>query len=83
MLASQGGGCAICGNLPKKSKFAVDHDHKTGLIRGILCLICNHKLLAGARESIAILYKALDYLTNPPAVACFGNRFAAPRKPKK
>ena len=38
LLASQGGGCAICG---KPDVDNVDHDHTTGQVRGILCLNCN------------------------------------------
>jgi hypothetical protein len=74
LMYVQGGVCAICKNAPKASRYHVDHDHKTGLIRGILCMWCNHKLLAGARESIIILENALEYLKNPPAWAVFGKR---------
>lgn len=74
LMQHQGGVCAICRNPPKKSRYHVDHDHKTGIIRGILCMWCNHKLLAGARESIVILERALGYLKNPPAVELFGKR---------
>ena len=38
LLASQGGGCAICG---KADADNVDHDHETGQVRGILCWNCN------------------------------------------
>jgi hypothetical protein len=38
MLASQGRGCAICGNPDADN---VDHDHETGRVRGILCWDCN------------------------------------------
>ena len=38
LLASQGGGCAICG---KPDADNVDHDHATGRVRGILCWNCN------------------------------------------
>jgi hypothetical protein len=38
LLASQGGGCAICG---KPDVDNVDHDHRTGQVRGILCWNCN------------------------------------------
>lgn len=42
LLAKQGGGCAMCKNLcPTGKRLAVDHDHETGEIRGLLCAKCN------------------------------------------
>lgn len=43
MFTQQGGQCAICKAPPDKrwGKFAVDHCHKTGEVRGLLCMICN------------------------------------------
>ena len=43
ILKGQGGGCAICGASSSKygRRLAVDHDHSTGVIRGILCKTCN------------------------------------------
>ena len=38
LLASQGGGCAICG---KADVDNFDHDHESGRVRGILCWNCN------------------------------------------
>jgi hypothetical protein len=38
LLASQGGGCAVCGRTDADN---VDHDHVTGRVRGILCFNCN------------------------------------------
>jgi len=43
-LAAQAGGCAICGELPTRKKLAVDHNHTTGVNRGLLCDICNTAL---------------------------------------
>ena len=46
MLAAQGGKCLICDNPPKTERtgrwrLAVDHDHETGRVRGLLCIGCN------------------------------------------
>lgn len=72
MLDSQDGGCAICGTKPKKKRLAVDHDHKTGVIRGLLCTQCNHHVLGGAKEDIEILRSAVSYLESPPAISLIG-----------
>lgn len=69
LLESQGGRCAICQRLPRSVRFAVDHNHKTGVIRGLLCSPCNHKILGAAHEDAALLRRAADYLENPPAPA--------------
>lgn len=43
MLDEQGGLCAICREkCATGRRLAVDHDHDTGKIRGLLCLNCNH-----------------------------------------
>lgn len=46
MHRSQHGLCAICGNeeITRWRRLAVDHDHKTGEIRGLLCFKCNMML---------------------------------------
>lgn len=44
LLAAQGGGCAICGATPKTRRLHVDHDHRTGAVRGLLCHRCNRYL---------------------------------------
>lgn len=76
LLENQQGRCAICRNLPKKMKLAVDHDHKgpagPGSVRGLLCLGCNHRLLAAAYDSPFRLINAALYLMNPPAKSVLG-----------
>lgn len=50
-LAAQNGGCAICGATPKKRRLHVDHDHKTGHVRGLLCHRCNRVLWKGCTKT--------------------------------
>lgn len=67
IFAVQGGRCAICRNVPRSIRFAVDHDHKTGEVRGILCKRCNHDLLGGGHDDVRLLWRAVEYLLSPPA----------------
>ena len=54
----QGGRCAVCGD---PQKLVVDHDHATGLARGLLCRSCN------CREGKGVSYPDIElYLANPP-----------------
>lgn len=62
----QGGRCAICQRLPKTKRLVVDHEHSTGRIRGLLCIVCNKDLLGAAHHDPAVLYRAAAYLTDPP-----------------
>jgi hypothetical protein len=82
ILDHQGGVCAICGRPPKPGKrLAVDHDHKTGFVRGLLCFLCNRRVL-GAR-SADVLVKTAAYVTDPPARKALGRDVVAPGRPKK
>ena len=67
LLALQDGRCAICERRPRARRLAVDHDHGTGEVRGLLCTRCNHKLIGSASESAATLRRAARYLEEPPA----------------
>lgn len=44
LLAAQGGHCAICPSTPKSRRLHVDRDHRTGEVRGLLCMRCNRAL---------------------------------------
>jgi hypothetical protein len=82
ILTEQGGGCGICGRQPTPGKrHAVDHDHKTGFVRGLLCFMCNKRVL-GAR-SAEVLVKTAAYVTDPPARRVIGDRVAPGRPAKK
>jgi hypothetical protein len=67
MLDAQGGVCAIC-NQPETHKrqgklkaLAVDHDHKTGAIRGLLCSDCNTGI-GKLKDDPVVLQSAIQYL---------------------
>ena|ERR1019366_3926286 len=64
MLAAQGGVCAICGRLPscQTRRFAVDHNHKTGKLRGILCSWCNRIVVPLFETYSQIVKPARAYL---------------------
>jgi hypothetical protein len=62
LLDVQRGVCALCMRPPVKNRLAVDHDHETGRIRGLLCAPCN-KALGILGDSTAALLRAVEYLT--------------------
>lgn len=62
ILAHQKYVCAICGIPQKNNKhFHIDHCHKTGEVRGVLCATCNRGL-GCFEDSVSILKKAIGYL---------------------
>jgi hypothetical protein len=63
MLLRQEGKCAICRRMPKtKRRLHVDHDHKTGRVRGLLCVWCNYRLLGRGLERPDMHEAAAAYL---------------------
>lgn len=61
MLSEQGGACAICGALPGARRLAVDHCHKTGVVRGLLCTSCNVGI-GNLADDPELLRSAIRYL---------------------
>lgn len=68
LLAGQDGACAICGETEQRLKLDgraydlhVDHDHRTGRVRGLLCYRCNTGL-GQFRDSPELLLIAKAYL---------------------
>ena len=59
--------CVLCDkSFSKDVLIDVDHDHITGLIRGLLCRKCNSIL--HPFEDKEFVVRALEYLNNPPAL---------------
>jgi hypothetical protein len=61
MLERQGGVCATCGKPPNGRRLHVDHDHRTGKIRGLLCHGCN-VALGSVDDNPSILQRLIEYL---------------------
>lgn len=61
MVKNQDNKCAICGSIPTKKRLAVDHDHKTNKIRGLLCQHCN-TALGLFKDNSHLLLNAMKYL---------------------
>lgn len=64
LLQEQEGCCGICGTNDPKGKFntfVVDHNHKTGKVRGLLCNRCN-LVLGLLKDDIDVIGNILEYL---------------------
>lgn len=73
LLREQNGVCAICMRATGRTRrLCVDHDHETGVVRGLLCSTCN-KILGHARDDQEFFRRAMNYLEFPPAERAFGD----------
>ena len=62
LSALQGHVCAICRKLCRTGmRLAVDHCHRTGAVRGLLCSFCNRSI-GGMMDDPELLRRAADYL---------------------
>lgn len=65
----QRGKCFICRKEPRlATDLAIDHDHETGEVRGLLCNLCNPGL-GFFKDNPVALKQAAAYLRHPPAEA--------------
>lgn len=69
MLSKQNHCCAICKSSnsgdKRSSRLSIDHCHKTGAIRGLLCSSCN-KAIGLMKDSPEIFSAAIGYLNSKP-----------------
>lgn len=75
LLRLQEGRCALCRRRPVSRRLAVDHDHATGRVRGLLCADdergCNHVVVglieANSQDGpLAMAHRIVDYFEHPP-----------------
>lgn len=76
LLRRQGGVCFLCGRKPVNRRLAVDHDHVTGRVRGLICggtdWSCN-MIVLGTIEGISVdgalnmAKRIVRYFERPPA----------------
>jgi hypothetical protein len=72
LYEAQGGSCYICQRASGKTKrLAVDHDHRSGFVRGLLCSTCN-KFLGHLRDDHWAGRRVGTYLFRPPAFRVIG-----------
>jgi hypothetical protein len=71
-----GEACEICGQqCETHKKLSVDHDHDTGLVRGLLCNSCNTGL-GKFKDSIELLRAAVEYMarTDSESISILNNK---------
>lgn len=59
MVEQQNRRCAICYQL---KDLCIDHDHRTGLIRALLCRDCNSRVLPLVEDQWYLIISAKQYL---------------------
>jgi hypothetical protein len=64
LMDKQEGKCALCSKIPE----VVDHCHKEGIVRGLLCNGCNLKIEILAKDE-SFLYKAMKYVGKDYAIS--------------
>jgi hypothetical protein len=72
LYEAQGGVCYLCQRATGKTRrLAVDHDHATGYVRGLLCKPCN-SMLAHLRDDPIAFMRSARYLQYPIAHKVIG-----------
>lgn len=66
ILEAQGRVCAICACPPGEKLLHIDHNHETGVVRGLLCRDCN-LAIGHFKENEEAMKNAVEYLRSPPA----------------
>lgn len=69
----QQGCCYLCRRATgARKRLSVDHDHVSGMVRGLLCSPCNRDVLGHLRDDPEAFQRGIDYLVHPPALRALG-----------
>lgn len=68
LLLAKHSRCEICNRSFDEIASHVDHDHATGIVRGVLCSNCNTGI-GNLRDDIVLVKKALEYLLKYAPIA--------------
>lgn len=83
LLAWQDGRCFICGQQPRGRRLAVDHDHVSGAVRGLLCANdewgCNMSLRR-LLDDVDMARRALAYVESGPLARMRAGEPAVPSR---
>lgn len=83
LLDWQDGRCYVCGQRPREGRLAVDHDHRTGAVRGLLCANdqwgCNVNL-ARVLNDLPSAERLLAYVERSPLERMRSGEPAVPRQ---
>ena len=84
LLSKQGHRCALCDKHEDdcKTKLAVDHDHITGEIRGLLCNYCNRRQVGRHRDG-SLLRRMAEYVEQGTGWFVPKRKTPVKRKPKR
>ena len=67
MLVEQECKCKICGKQhdpsKKRGRLYVDHNHKNGKVRGLLCSGCN-TAIGNMKDDVSLILKAIEYINS-------------------
>lgn len=82
LFTFQGGCCYVCKKpCPTGRRLAVDHDHQTGQVRGLLCVNCNQRVVGNL--TVEQVMRIHEYMLNPPATQVFGKAKFVPEGMEK
>lgn len=84
LLSGQNDCCAICERHKDEFKInlAVDHNHSTGEVRGLLCSYCNHRVIGRHRDG-ELLRKMAAYVERKTGWFVPKRKRPIKRKPKR